>query len=40
LFFLITDVRENSQTCYEIYFIFLPVAVEFFNANQMLIQEF
>lgn len=40
LFFLTTDVRENRQTCYEIYSILLPVAIEFFNGIQMLIQDF
>jgi hypothetical protein len=40
LFFITTDVRENSQTCCEIYSILLPGAVEFFDAIQMLIQDF
>jgi hypothetical protein len=40
LFFITRDVRENSQTCYKIYSILLPAAVEFFDAIQMLIQDF
>jgi hypothetical protein len=40
LFLLTTDVREDSKTCYEMYSILLPVAVVFFDAIPMLIQDF